>query len=81
MRFPFASHFCIPEYQINEEIIERDMRRGIIKREIPDFDVIELEELDQARREARREDEVRCQAAGVGSRPHGLLFRTALGTL
>ena len=75
MRFPFASHFCIPEYQINEEIIERDMRRGIIEHEIPDFDVIELEELDQARREARREDEVRPLELGpdlmdYSSAPH-----------
>jgi hypothetical protein len=52
MRFPFASHFCIPEFPIGEETREIS---GIEKRsgnEIHDYDieqelVIELEELEE----------------------------------
>ncbi len=80
MRFPFASHFCIPEFLIGEEM------REISGIEIPDFDEIELDELDRARREAELRElrplELGPAAAGVGSWiHHGLLFRTALGTL
>jgi hypothetical protein len=56
MRLPFASHFCISEFLIGEEM------RDISSIEIPDFDEIDeigLHELDRARREARREEELR----------------------
>ena len=56
MRFPLASHFCISEFLIGEEM------RDISSIEIPDvdeIDEIELHELNRARREARREEELR----------------------